>query len=58
MEQKCIKVIRFKPYRIEIFRPNCELSRLFAELLKQKSLTREDIEAIKRIGFEIIEECA
>ena len=58
MEQKTMRVIKFKPYRVEIFRPNCELSKLFAELLKQKTLTREDVEQIKKIGFEIIEEAA
>ena len=31
--------------------PECERSRLFAELLGQKTLTSENIAGIKKIGF-------
>lgn len=34
-------------------KPECELSRLFAELLRQRTLTPDDVERIKRLGYEI-----
>lgn len=34
-------------------RPECELSRKFAELLGQKTLTEADIEIIKKLGYEV-----
>lgn len=42
-----------RPYGIRTIYPECPVSRLFAELLKQKTLTRRDIELIKRLGFEV-----
>ena len=40
-------------YGRETIYPECEVSRGFAVLLKQTTLTREDIENIKRLGYEI-----
>ena len=40
-------------YGTETIYPDCEPSKIFAELLKQKTLTREDIETIKRLGYEV-----
>ena len=34
-------------------RPECDRSKLFAELLGQKTLTEENIQVIKRLGYEI-----
>lgn len=55
-----IKVLKFNRSKksFGLYRPNCEMSRTFAELLKQKMLTNENLETIKRLGFEIIEEAA
>jgi len=39
-------------YGRETIYPDCERSRLFAELLKQTTLTRTNIEVIKKLGFE------
>jgi len=33
--------------------PVCEKARMFAKLVKQKTLTREDIQKIKMLGFQI-----
>lgn len=43
-----------KPYGNETIIPECETSRLFAELLEQKTLTRKDVERIKKLGYEIV----
>lgn len=40
-------------YGIETFVPLNEIAKLFCELLKQKTLTRRNIETIKKLGFEI-----
>lgn len=40
-------------YGREIFTPQCPGTRLFAELLGQKTLTRENIEVIKKLGYEV-----
>jgi hypothetical protein len=40
-------------YGNEAIYPACEISQGFAELLKQKTFTRMDIQRIQRIGFEI-----
>jgi len=34
-------------------RPECPLSRGLAALLRQKTLTGEDVELIKRLGFRV-----
>lgn len=39
------------PYGVETIYPECPLSRLFCELLGQKTLTKENVENIKRLGF-------
>jgi hypothetical protein len=36
--------------------PRCPVSRLFCELLGQKTLTRENVEKIKKLGFEVKQE--
>lgn len=40
-------------YGIETFHASCPISRMFAQLLGQKTLTRGNIEIIKRLGFEV-----
>lgn len=34
------------------YRPSCEVSRMFCELLGQKGLSEKNIEVIKKMGFE------
>lgn len=46
-------VERFLYYGRETIKPACDLSRGFAVLLKQKTLTHEDVERIKALGFEV-----
>jgi hypothetical protein len=41
-------------YGNEAIYPVCDKARGFAELLNQKTLTRNDIAKIKAIGFEVI----
>jgi hypothetical protein len=42
-----------KPYGAETIYPENETARFFCALLKQKTLTREDIEGIRALGFSI-----
>lgn len=54
--QQKIGTLIVEPYRAygkDQFRPCCPLSILYARLLKQKYLTREDIEGIKEIGHTV-----
>lgn len=51
MQTLTVSLINY--YGRETIRPECDTSRLFAELLGQKTLTRKNIELIKAIGFEI-----
>lgn len=44
-------VERFSWYGRETLRPACPLSEGFARLLGQKTLTPEDVERIKALGF-------
>jgi len=46
-------VERFVYYGRETIKPACPLSRGFADLLKQKTLTPDDVERIKKLGFEV-----
>ena len=39
------------PYGNEVIRPECERSKKFAELLGQKTLTRENVEKLKSFGY-------
>ena len=48
-----LEVAMYKPYGQETFYPKCEVSRLFAKLLRQKTLTRRDLEGIKKLGYTI-----
>jgi hypothetical protein len=48
-----LKVKYYQVYGNETFYPACETSELFAKLLKQKSLTRKNIEVIKKLGYTI-----
>jgi hypothetical protein len=43
-----------KPYGVETFYPECPCSKAFADLLRQKTFTRRDIENIKRLGYTIV----
>lgn len=38
-------------YGRETIRPECELSRKFCDLLRQKTLTRFDVNRIKELGY-------
>lgn len=51
-----LKVSVSNPYGVETFYPKCALSRGFARLLKQKTLTKSDVELIKTLGFEFVQE--
>lgn len=51
MKTLIVSVIEY--YGRETIKPECDLSKMFAELLKQKTLTRRDIEIIKSLGYEI-----
>jgi len=42
------------PYGRSTLVPECKLSRLFAELLGQKTLTAQNIILIKALGFEVV----
>lgn len=46
-------VLRFFHHGVITFRPQCETSAAFCELLKQKTLTADDIEGIKRLGYQV-----
>lgn len=41
------------PHGRELFYPECETSRVFVSLLGQKSLTRQNLEMIKALGYVI-----
>lgn len=47
-----LKVSLHRPYGNETFYPECVSSKILADLLRQKSLTREDVEKLKSLGFE------
>ncbi len=42
-----------RPYGVETFYPECEMSRLLCALRKTKTLTRRDIELIKQMGITV-----
>lgn len=54
METSKVLIVSIRDYfgRATI-RPECEQSRLFAELLKQSTLTEEDVTVIKKLGYEV-----
>lgn len=54
LSKPTLKVRVKGPFGRELIYPDCDLSRLFCELLGQKTLTREDIDVIKRLGYEFI----
>jgi hypothetical protein len=43
-----------KSYGVERIYPVCEKAKTFASMVKQETLTKRDIEHIKKLGFEII----
>ncbi len=53
---KTLKVSLRGPYGNQLIYPECEVSRRFADLLGQKTLTSADVERIKEFGytFEIV----
>lgn len=51
-----LKVSVSHPYGVETFYPRCALSKGFARLLGQKTLTKGDVELIKGLGFEFVQE--
>lgn len=42
-----------KPYGVRTIYPECPVSRTFAELLGQKTLTQANVEIIKRLGYTV-----
>lgn len=50
---KTLVISQVNWYGRETFKPECEVSIMFCRLLKQKTLTREDLNLIKELGFEI-----
>jgi hypothetical protein len=40
-------------YGNEAIYPACEKSSIFAELIGQKTLTRRDLDKIKKLGYEV-----
>lgn len=51
--EKTLTVSVIEAYGKLTIRPQCETSRLFCELLGQKTLTEENVEAIKALGYVI-----
>ena len=51
---KTLRVRIVKAYGRTVVYPLCETSRLFAELLEQITLTENDCDLIKKIGFEFL----
>lgn len=50
---RLLKVEVVGPYGRELIRPKNETARTFCALLEQTTLTRSDIEKIKRLGFKV-----
>lgn len=48
---KTLLVTEVPAYGKKEFKPDCDLSRKFAELLRQKHLTERNVEVIKSLGF-------
>jgi hypothetical protein len=46
-----LQLIYFNWHGRETFRPDCMVSKAFCELLKQKTLTKEDVQAIVKMGY-------
>lgn len=55
---KTLRIQIKEPYGVETIYPVCDVARLFCELLRQKTLTRRDVEVLKRLGyvFEVVTE--
>lgn len=51
--KKKLNIKRVEYYGRESFVPECELSKAFAALLEQKTLTRANLKKIKDLGYEI-----
>lgn len=49
-----IQVVIRSVYGTEKIYPVCDKAATFAGMLKQTTLTRENVESIKRLGFEVI----
>lgn len=52
-QPRLVAVEVVNPYGRELIRPKNETARLFCALLEQTTLTRDDIERIKRLGYRI-----
>ena len=53
MDTMIIYVCVESVYGRDTIRPDCEVSKSFCKLLKQKTLTKEDVETIKELGYVI-----
>ena len=53
IEEQSVEVSVMNHYGRETIKPECPISRLFAKLLRQKTLTRENIEVIKSLGYTV-----
>lgn len=51
-DMKIQVILRGKYGREDVY-PSCEKAKLFCALLKQKTLTRIDVEGIKALGYEV-----
>lgn len=51
-----LKVSIVSRYGVDVIRPECDLSKGFVKLLRQKTFTSEDVRLIKDLGyvFEVI----
>lgn len=48
-----IKLDKKNHFGNELLYPACDASRIFAHMLQQKSLTRENVESIAKLGFDV-----
>lgn len=46
-----LKVSIVSRYGVDVIRPECELSKGFVKLLRQKTFTSEDVRLIKDLGY-------
>lgn len=53
-DQKVLRVERLSHYGRVTIRPACDVSRAFAALLGQKTLTEDNVEGIKKLGYRVL----
>lgn len=50
---RILYVLPYGSYNNTLYVPECETSKAFCKLLKQKTLTAENLEVLKELGYEI-----